>query len=121
MEASAFLQLCQSKYFNHRDTEIHCMGVLKGISDFGDENKDVDQQQNSGYEKALQNTAKAISDWVPYHIPAVTWEHRYGEMTQSLMIVSNVDKMTSRRHHCVVAITKISSYGFSRRWSLTST
>lgn len=72
MEASAFLKLCQSEYFN----QIHCCGVVKGISDFGDSkkknaNKDV-------YEETPKNTAAAIKDWVTDHIREVTWEPPYG-------------------------------------------
>jgi hypothetical protein len=121
MEASAFLQLCQSRYFNHKDNEIHCLGVLKGISDFGDERKDQDQEEEGGYKKALINTAKAISEWIPYHIPAVIWKPRYGKITQALLRESNLDQMRSRQHHYLVAIMKILSRGFSQQWNSTST
>jgi hypothetical protein len=121
MEASAFLQLCQSKYFNHKDNEIHCLGVLKGISDFGDERKDEDQQQEGGYNTALKNTAKAISEWIPYHIPGVIWKPRYGKITPVLSMKSDFDQMRSQRHHYVEAIMKILSPGFLLQWNSIST
>lgn len=50
MEASAFLMLCN---FLH----IGCLGVVKGVSDFGDTNKG---EEEDVYEEALKETALAV-------------------------------------------------------------
>jgi hypothetical protein len=67
MEASAFIQLCQ--HFGASGPT--CLGVLKGISDFGDDRKGEDP---TAYSDALWNTAKAIEEWITYQIPAITWK-----------------------------------------------
>ena len=70
--ASAFLNLFQNEYFR----DITCLGVVKGVSDFGDENKDNDQED--AYYLALQNTAQALKEWIIHRIPRIDWEPRYG-------------------------------------------
>lgn len=50
MEASAFLMLCN---FLHTG----CLGVFKGVSDFGDTNKG---EEEDVYEEALKETALAV-------------------------------------------------------------
>ncbi|KHO00249.1 Phosphorylase superfamily protein [Metarhizium album ARSEF 1941] len=67
MEASAFLQLC--KYFEPKGPI--CLGVVKGISDFGDSKKGQDA---SAYSDALDNTAVAIKAWLTHRIPNTRWE-----------------------------------------------
>jgi len=67
MEASAFLQLCN--YLTPRGPV--CLGVVKGVSDFGNSDKGKDED---AYSKALQNTAAALQDWITYQIPEVDWE-----------------------------------------------
>jgi nucleoside phosphorylase len=63
MEASAFLKLCE--YMN-----VSSLGVVKGISDFGDSEKGKDP---AVYDHALRNTAIALRDWVTYSSPALNW------------------------------------------------
>jgi hypothetical protein len=51
MEASAFIQLCE-----HFGSEYaKCLGVVKGISDFGNSEKGKDE---SAYGEALKSTGK---------------------------------------------------------------
>jgi hypothetical protein len=69
MEASAFLQLCNSF------EKLACLGVVKGVSDFGDEHKKSDNK--GAYEGALINTAKALEDWIRHRIPVKSWEEDY--------------------------------------------
>ena len=67
MEASAFIQLC-----GHFGEKIAiCLGVVKGISDFGNSHKGRDE--NTPIE-ALKNTAFALQDWIKYRIPSINWE-----------------------------------------------
>jgi hypothetical protein len=72
MEASAFLNLFQNEYFR----DITCLGVVKGVSDFGDGAKDDDQE--SAYYPALEHTAHALKEWIVHRIPRIDWEPRYG-------------------------------------------
>ncbi|KID82339.1 Phosphorylase superfamily protein [Metarhizium guizhouense ARSEF 977] len=67
MEASAFIQLC--KHFEPKGPI--CLGVVKGVSDFGDSKKGEDA---SAYSDALNNTAVAIKDWLTHRIPNTRWE-----------------------------------------------
>ncbi|KAH8647849.1 phosphorylase superfamily protein [Xylariales sp. PMI_506] len=67
MEASAFIQLC--KHFEPHGPS--CLGVVKGISDFGNSDKGKDE---TAYDDALKNTAAAIREWIIYRIPAISWE-----------------------------------------------
>jgi hypothetical protein len=61
MEASAFLYVCKL-------TNVESMGVIKGVSDLGDQNKG---EGNDKYlHKALCNTADAIKDWVQFRLKA---------------------------------------------------
>ncbi|KAK4448452.1 nucleoside phosphorylase domain-containing protein [Podospora aff. communis PSN243] len=66
MEASAFIQLCD----HFSSSGLTSLGVVKGISDFGNEKKGHDANV---YPEALANTALAIEEWVTYQIPAITW------------------------------------------------
>ncbi|KAF1962461.1 purine and uridine phosphorylase [Byssothecium circinans] len=66
MEASAFLELCR-----HFDgDQVISLGVVKGISDYGDPGKG---SVPNAKEKALENTANALKDWVIHRIPGITW------------------------------------------------
>ncbi|OAA47102.1 Phosphorylase superfamily protein [Metarhizium rileyi] len=67
MEASAFIQLC--KYFEPNGPI--CLGVVKGISDFGDSKKGEDASAETS---ALDNTAIAIKEWLTHRIPSAKWE-----------------------------------------------
>lgn len=69
MEASAFLELCQY-YFK----DSACLGVVKGVSDFGDEFKGDDPNAK---QKALQNTATALREWTTTRISSIYWETDY--------------------------------------------
>jgi hypothetical protein len=64
MEASAFLKLCGY-------AGISSLGVVKGISDFGDSEKG---KVPNAYGEALQNTAVALREWVIHTIPAMNWQ-----------------------------------------------
>jgi hypothetical protein len=67
MEASAFFQLCQ-----HFGTDYaKCLGVVKGISDFGNSEKGKDE---NAYSEALKNTAMALQEWITHRIPVINWE-----------------------------------------------
>lgn len=66
MEASAFIQLCD--HFGPNGPT--CLGVVKGISDFGNSKKGHDA---TARDDALKNTAKALEDWITYHITKITW------------------------------------------------
>lgn len=68
MESSVFLQLCQ--HFH----DISCLGIVKGVSDFGDGQKAEDPSVRG---KALRNTASALRHWMEISIPAITWEVDY--------------------------------------------
>ncbi|KAH8693402.1 nucleoside phosphorylase domain-containing protein [Phaeosphaeriaceae sp. PMI808] len=66
MEASAFLELCR-----HFDgDQVISLGVVKGISDYGDPNKG---SVPNAEEIALQNTARALEEWVTHRIHSITW------------------------------------------------
>ena len=67
MEASAFIQLCE----HFGNDYAKCLGIVKGISDFGNSEKGKDE---NAYSKALQNTALALKEWLTYRIPALNWE-----------------------------------------------
>lgn len=66
MEASAFLQLCT----RFEGDQVLSLGVVKGISDFGDLNKGSIQ---TAYPDALKNTAQALQEWIVHRIRAITW------------------------------------------------
>ena len=66
MEASAFLQLCQ----HFEGDQAISLGVIKGISDFGDSAKGTIE---NAYKNALKNTAAALEEWVTYRIKSITW------------------------------------------------
>lgn len=66
MEASAFLELC--KHFE--GDQVISLGVVKGISDFGDPNKGTVPNVK---ETALENTANALKEWVTHRIRGITW------------------------------------------------
>ena len=68
MEASAFMQLCD--YFAPRGPT--CLGVLKGVSDYGNSDKGNDADGDA-YGRALANTAAALEAWIVHQIPAVDW------------------------------------------------
>ena len=74
MEASAFLMLCN---FLH----IGCLGVVKGVSDFGDANKG---EEEDVYEEALKETALAVQKWSIQHLRTVQWQINEGELFQVL-------------------------------------
>jgi nucleoside phosphorylase len=62
MEASAFLQAC-------KHTGVQAFGVIKGVSDLGDNNKGVGHDMH--YRPALENAAdatKAFIKWKLKHI-----------------------------------------------------
>jgi nucleoside phosphorylase len=67
MEASAFIQLCEHFGGNY----VKCLGVVKGVSDFGDSEKGKDE---SAYSEALENTAVALQEWITHRISVITWE-----------------------------------------------
>ncbi len=78
MEASAFLKLCGY-------AGVSSLGVVKGISDFGDAEKG---KEPDAYEGALKNTAIALKEWVIHTIPAVDWQLDEGK-TFIIRISSN--------------------------------
>jgi hypothetical protein len=67
MEASAFIQLCE----HFGNDYAKCLGIVKGISDFGNSEKGKDENV---YTEALQNTALALKEWLIHRIPALSWE-----------------------------------------------
>ena len=67
MEASAFIQLCD----HFGNDYAKCLGVVKGISDFGNSEKGKDENT---YSEALKNTALALQEWITHSIPVVNWE-----------------------------------------------
>lgn len=67
MEASAFIQLCE----HFGNDYAKCLGVVKGISDFGNSEKGKDENT---YSEALKNTALALQKWITHRIPVVNWE-----------------------------------------------
>jgi hypothetical protein len=71
MEVNAFIQLCQ----HFGASSPTCLGILKEISDFGDDKKGVDLTAAGD---ALWNTAKAIEKWITYQVPAITWTPEAG-------------------------------------------
>lgn len=82
MEASAFIQLC--KHFEPKGPI--CLGVVKGISDFGDSKKGEDTSADTD---ALNNTAVAIKDWLTHRIPNTRWE--VDESTCRRIVMGYVD------------------------------
>jgi len=66
MEASAFIQLCG----HFGNDYAKCLGVVKGISDFGNSNKGKDENTPT---EALKNTASALREWITHRIPVVSW------------------------------------------------
>jgi nucleoside phosphorylase len=66
MEASAFIQLC-----GHFGEYAKCLGVVKGISDFGNSNKGKVPNAKA---VALKNTANALREWIVYRIPEISWQ-----------------------------------------------
>ncbi|KAF2269167.1 purine and uridine phosphorylase [Lojkania enalia] len=66
MEASAFLQLCR----HFEGDQAISLGVIKGVSDFGDPAKGTVE---NAYNDALKNTAHALEQWVTYRITSITW------------------------------------------------
>lgn len=70
MEASAFLMLCN---FLH----VGCLGVVKGVSDFGDAHKG---EEEDVYEEALKETALAVQKWAIQHLRTVQWRVSEGEV-----------------------------------------
>ena len=78
MEASAFFKLCQSSYFSN----IHCAGVIKGISDFGDSKKE--QDNDDAYEGALQAAARGLREWITHCIPVLNWSPSFGMIQKAL-------------------------------------
>jgi len=76
MEASAFIQLCE-----HFGGEFaKCLGVVKGISDFGNSEKGKDED---AYSEALKNTALGLQEWITHSISVITWEVDEGELAKS--------------------------------------
>lgn len=71
MEASAFLKLCQ----HSQHTDVQSLGVIKGVSDLGDQDKGRDP---TIYELALENTGEALKDWISYWFRSMTWEPNEG-------------------------------------------
>lgn len=69
MEASAFLELCQHFFKNSA-----CLGVVKGVSDFGDEFKGDEPEAKK---KALENTAMALRKWITTRISRIYWDTDY--------------------------------------------
>ncbi len=69
MEASAFLKLCE-----HMD--LQSLGVIKGVSDLGDEDKSKD---DTIYDSALEATGEAILDWIKHMFKSMRWEPNEGE------------------------------------------
>lgn len=68
MEASAFLKLCKFM-------DIQSMGVVKGVSDFGDAAKGKDP---AAYPEALRHTAKGLEEWIRHSISDIDWEPNEG-------------------------------------------
>lgn len=66
MEASAYLQLCA----HFENDQVISLGVIKGISDFGDPTKG---SVPNAYNDALLNTAQAIKEWILHRIRGITW------------------------------------------------
>jgi len=67
MEASAFVQLCE----HFGNDYAKCLGIVKGISDFGNSEKGTDE---SAYSEALKNTALALQEWITHRISVINWE-----------------------------------------------
>ncbi|KAK0940834.1 hypothetical protein LTR48_005676 [Friedmanniomyces endolithicus] len=67
MEASAFLKLCS----HSKHTNVLALGVLKGVSDLGDEDRGKDPEV---YEEALRETGRVLKDWVCNCFSSMTWE-----------------------------------------------
>jgi hypothetical protein len=81
VEASAFLKLCEY-------AGIKSLGVIKGISDFGDSRKGED---SAAYEGALSNTAFALREWCVHSIPAVNWQPDDGLFLPQAMSNNSAD------------------------------
>lgn len=67
MEASAFLKLCQ----HSEHAGVNSLGVIKGVSDLGDENKPRDSVV---YNDALEATGGVVKDWISFYFRSMTWE-----------------------------------------------
>ncbi|KAK4506216.1 hypothetical protein PRZ48_004181 [Zasmidium cellare] len=65
MEASAFLELCA----HYKHANVRTLGVFKGVSDVGDEDKRDDFQK-----EALRNTGTVLSEWIQHTFRSRTWE-----------------------------------------------
>jgi hypothetical protein len=78
MEASAFLKLCEY-------AGVKSLGVIKGISDFGDSKKGGDP---AAYDDALRNTGFALRQWCRHSIPAVNWQPDDGICSHLRLLVA---------------------------------
>ena len=76
MEASAFIQLCEHFGKDH----AKCLGVVKGISDFGNSEKGKDE---GAYSEALKNTALGLQEWITHSIPVINWEANESKLAMS--------------------------------------
>ena len=76
MEASAFIQLCEHFGSDH----AKCLGVVKGVSDFGNSEKGDDEH---AYIEALQNTALGLQEWITHSISTINWEVDESELAMN--------------------------------------
>ena len=72
MEACAFLKIC-----DHND--LQSLGIVKGVSDFGDGDKTTMEYRTQVYEEALENTGQAVLEWVKHMFKSMTWEPKEGK------------------------------------------
>ncbi len=88
MEASAFLKLCSY-------AGVSSLGVVKGISDFGDSAKG---KEPDAYDGALRNTAVGLREWVIHTIPAVNWQLNEGKgLQEAIQLLELTIKQMIRR------------------------
>jgi len=91
MEASAFIQLCGHFDLQHGPM---CLGVVKGVSDYGDANRDGPRKEED-WKRAMINTAVAVRGWIRYRLQSITWErnesmtHAHRSRTSSPRLVEN--------------------------------
>ena len=69
MEAFAFLKLCEH-------TNVQSLGVVKGVSDYGDSDKGGDE---TAYDDALAETGKALKRWIRHLLDKVPFTRDEGK------------------------------------------
>ena len=81
MEASAFIQLCE--HFGSNSAK--CLGVVKGISNFGNSEKGKDE---GAFSEVLKNTALGLQELITHRIPVITWEFDESKWTMNPLLLS---------------------------------